>query len=47
MRKRKTLYVFFGSEFMRGRQERSRAKRDIRRGVEPQPRYTTGKFWVD
>jgi hypothetical protein len=47
-RKRATRWlVSFGSGILRGRDERSRAKRDLRRGIEPAPRYTTGKFWMD
>jgi hypothetical protein len=47
MAKTKRILVWFGSEILRGRQERRKAKRDMKRGTEPQPRYTTGKFWTD
>lgn len=40
-------WVFYGSDILRGKVERARAKRDLKRGVEPQPRYTTGKYWTD
>lgn len=41
------VIVTFESDRLRGKAERTRAKRDLRRGLEPQPRYTTGKFWTD
>lgn len=50
MRRLKNRYKFFawfGSERLRGKAERIRAKRDLRAGREPEPRYTTGKQWVD
>ena len=43
----KRWIVWFGSERLRGKQERMRVKRDLRKGKEPQPQYRTGKFWVD
>ena len=36
-----------GSERLTGKQERTRAKRDLRRGEEPQPAYFTGKQYND
>ena len=41
------LIVFHGSERLRGKRERRRARQDLRRGREPQPIYRTGKFWTD
>ena len=46
-RRRKTVSVFFGSDRLRGRRERNRVRRDLRRGAEPQPKYATRRFWVD
>lgn len=43
----KKLIVFYGSMFLKGKAERNRVKRDLKKGREPQPRYATGKFWVD
>lgn len=38
---------WYGSNRLRGKQERVRARRDLRRGIEPQPKYTSGKHWED
>lgn len=43
----KKWLVFYGSDILKGRSERARAKRDLRRGIEPLPRYATGKYWDD
>lgn len=45
--RRKRYLPFFGSDRLRGRQARRRAKHDLRNGREPQPRYVTGKYWDD
>lgn len=39
--------VQYASERLRGRDERRRARRDLARGTEPAPRYSTGKQWND
>lgn len=44
---RRRWLAWFGSHRLRGRAERARARQDMRRGLEPQPRYTTGKHWED
>lgn len=46
-KRRRVWVAWFGSYRLRGKAERTRAKRDLRRGVEPAPRYTTGKLWED
>lgn len=43
----KVPWVFFGSEKLTARRERKRAKRDLKRGIEPALKYRTGKFWTD
>lgn len=44
---RKVWWVFFGSERLTNKDERRHVKEDLKRGREPQPKYTTGKFWTD
>jgi len=44
---RNRFFAWYGSERLRGKAERTRAKRALRRGAEPEPKYTTGKQWVD
>lgn len=39
--------VWFGSARLRGRDERRLARLALRRGDEPEPRYSTGRFWED
>lgn len=43
----KIPWVFFGSERLRNKSERRKAKQELKRGKEPQPKYRTGKFWTD
>lgn len=46
-RRTRTWVVRFGSDRLRGSQERRRARHDLRNGREPAPRYTTKKFWTN
>jgi hypothetical protein len=46
-RRRKKWLSSCLSDQLTGRDARRRARTDLRRGTEPQPRYVTGKFWVD
>lgn len=40
-------WIRYGSEPYTHRHVRRLARRLLRRGVEPEPRYRTGKFWND
>lgn len=46
-RNRRVPFVFFGSFRLSNRVERRRVRDDLRRGIEPSPKYATGKFWTD
>jgi hypothetical protein len=39
--------VFYGSEWKTHRDVRRIAKALLKRGLEPEPKYSTGKFWTD
>lgn len=41
------IRVAYESDRHRGKDERRRAKHDLRNGREPKPRYTTGRYWSD
>jgi hypothetical protein len=44
---RKRPRVFFGSEWLGSRETRRRGRNLLKRGIEPEPRYRTGRFWTD
>ena len=44
---KRRLFVFFGSDRLRGKHERRLAKQDLRNRREPKPKYRTGKYWSD
>jgi hypothetical protein len=44
---RRRWAIWYGSLRLRGKAERRAARRDLRAGREPEPRYTTGKLWED
>lgn len=43
----KKWIIRYASEIKTHREMRRLARRLLRRGVEPEPRYRTGKFWND
>ncbi|MGN6724132.1 MAG: hypothetical protein ACTHJM_16110 [Marmoricola sp.] len=43
----KRPHVFHGSDWLSSRELRRRVRQLLRRGIEPEPRYATGKFWTD
>lgn len=46
-KRRSYIIVFYGSQRQSNRYERQKAKLELKNGVEPEPKYNTGKFWVD
>ncbi|MCC3299754.1 hypothetical protein [Arthrobacter caoxuetaonis] len=47
MRRRSSWIIRYGSEMLTHRQARRRARSLLHRGIEPEPRYRTGKYWND
>lgn len=41
------LRVTHASERLSSKDQRRLAKRDLKRGRDPQPQYRTGRFWND
>lgn len=39
--------ITFGSDILPHRNIRRRVKALLRRGIEPEPKYRTGKYWTD
>jgi len=47
-RKRKRLWTaFYGSNPVTGSAERAQVRQALYRRMEPQPKYTTRKYWTD
>lgn len=43
----KKIICFLGSERRSNREERRKARQDIKLGREPKRSYRTGRFWTD
>lgn len=41
------IIIRYGSEPFTNRRLRRMARRLLRRGIEPEPRYRSGRFWTD
>lgn len=39
--------VTYQSERLSGKAERAKVRQALHYGIEPEPTYTTGKFWID